>query len=59
MRLEELRDEDVAVRQEIRRLEELRLRLRLDQAQQELVAFQDDLARLVARHREEPEDDDA
>ncbi len=59
VRLEELRDEDVAVRQEIRRLEELRLRLRLDQAQQEIIAFQDDLARLAAGRREEPEDDDA
>jgi chromosome segregation ATPase len=59
VRLEELRDEDVAVRQEIRRLEELRLRLRLDQAQQEIIAFQDDLARLAAGRRDEPEDDDA
>lgn len=46
VRLDELRDEDEATRLEVRRLEELRLRVKVEQAQQELQIFTTRLAEL-------------
>lgn len=54
VRLDELRDEDSATRLEVRRLEELRLRVRIEQAQQESQIFTERLAQL----QEEIDDDD-
>lgn len=48
VRLDELRDQDAAIRLEIRRLEEMRLRMRLEQAQQEASTFGERLAQLEA-----------
>ncbi len=48
VRLDELREQDAAIRAEMRRLEELRVRVRLEQAQQEAVAFRERLRELQA-----------
>jgi len=55
VRLDELRDEDSATRVEVRRLEELRLRIRIEQAQQEVQVFTEYLAQL---QEEIPDEDD-
>ena len=55
VRLDELRDEDSATRLEVRRLEELRLRVRIEQAQQEVQVFTQYLAQL---QEEIPDEDD-
>ncbi len=55
VRLDELRDEDSATRVEVRRLEELRLRVRIEQAQQEVQVFTEYLAQL---QEEIPDEDD-
>lgn len=47
IRLEELRDADATVRAEMRRLEEFRLQVHLDQAQQAVTLVKDYLARLA------------
>lgn len=54
VRLDELRDEDSATRLEVRRLEELRLRVRIEQAQQESQIF---TARLAELQEEGDEDE--
>lgn len=48
VRLDELRDQDAAIRLEMRRLEEMRLRVRLEQAQQEAATFGERLAQIEA-----------
>lgn len=55
VRLDELRDEDSATRLEVRRLEELRLRVRIEQAQQEAQIF---TARLAELQEEDNHDDE-
>jgi chromosome segregation ATPase len=55
VRLDELRDQDAAIRLEMRRLEEMRIRVRLEQAQQEAHAFGERLAQIQADF---PGDDD-
>jgi uncharacterized coiled-coil DUF342 family protein len=46
VRLDELRDQDSAIRLEMRRLEEMRIRVRLEQAQAEAHAFGERLAQI-------------
>jgi chromosome segregation ATPase len=48
VRLDELRDQDSAIRLEMRRLEEMRIRVRLEQAQAEAHAFGERLAQIQA-----------
>ncbi|MDP9372526.1 MAG: hypothetical protein M3Q65_08765 [Chloroflexota bacterium] len=48
LRLDELRDQDAAIRAEMRQLEALRVRVRLEQAQQEAASFSQRLAELQA-----------
>ena len=48
LRLDELRDQDAAIRAEMRHLEALRVRVRLEQAQQEAASFSQRLAELQA-----------
>jgi len=57
VRLDELRDQDAAVRVEMRRLEELRLRVQIEQAQQESQIFAERLAELQAGEIDDEEDE--
>jgi chromosome segregation ATPase len=57
VRLDELRDQDEAIRLEMRRLEELRIRFRLEQAQQEAVAFSDRLAQIQSELSDDEDED--
>jgi chromosome segregation ATPase len=57
VRLEELRDQDTAIRGEMRRLEELRLRVRIEQAQQEAQIFTERLADLQAGGTDDEDDE--
>jgi chromosome segregation ATPase len=54
-RLDALRDEDAALRGEMRRLEELRLRVRIEQAQQEVQIVTERLAQLDAASDDDEE----
>lgn len=56
VRLDELRDQDAALRAEMRHLEELRLRVRIEQAQQEAHLFTARLAEMQGR--EDGEEDE-
>lgn len=59
VRLNELRDQDAAIRLEMRRLEEMRLRVRLEQAQQEAATFSERLAQMQAELNEYDDDEEA
>jgi chromosome segregation ATPase len=58
VRLDELRDQDAAIRLEMRRLEEMRIRVRLEQAQEEAHAFGERLAQIQAEFAGDEEDDE-
>lgn len=57
VRLDELRDQDAAIRLEMRRLEEMRIRVRLEQAQQEAHAFGERLAQIQAQYTDDEDDE--
>ena len=57
VRLEELRDQDAAIRVEVRRLEELRLRVRMEQTQHETQVITERLAQLQAGAMDEDDDE--
>src|SRR5262249_12787862 len=57
VRLDELRDQDAAIRVEVRRLEELRLRVRIEQAQQEAQIVTERLAQLQTELADDEEDE--
>jgi len=59
VRLEELHDEDAAIRREVRQLQELRLRLHLEQAQQEIAVVREHFAKVEAARAGRDDDDDA
>lgn len=58
VRLEELREETEVLRGEMRQLEELRLRVRLEQARQEAATVSDHLALIDARRERRDDEDD-
>jgi chromosome segregation ATPase len=58
VRLDELRDQDAAIRLEMRRLEEMRIRVRLEQAQQEAMAFSERLAQIQAELLADDDEDE-
>ncbi|MFN8513192.1 MAG: hypothetical protein U0841_11495 [Chloroflexia bacterium] len=57
VRLDELRDQDAAIRLEMRRLEEMRIRVRLEQAQEEAHAFGERLAQIQAQYSDDEDDE--
>jgi chromosome segregation protein len=58
VRLDELRDQDAAIRLEMRRLEEMRIRVRLEQAQEEAHAFGERLAQIQADFTGDEDEDE-
>jgi chromosome segregation ATPase len=58
VRLDELRDQDAAIRLEMRRLEEMRIRVRLEQAQEEAHAFGERLAQIQAELAGDEDEDE-
>jgi hypothetical protein len=57
VRLDELRDQDSAIRLEMRRLEEMRIRVRLEQAQAEAHAFGERLAQIQSEFAGDEDDE--
>ncbi len=57
VRLDELRDQDAAIRMEMRRLEEMRIRVRLEQAQAEAHAFGERLAQIQSEFAGDEDDE--